>query len=67
MVPYCKESRTAGQYFNIVVLRYYAQLTYTVFMLIKRYKNEIHYRRIGIIEIPGNEFVSLDWIDRCNR
>ena len=23
--------------------------------------------RNGIIEIPGNEFVSLDWMDRCNR
>ena len=45
---------------------------HTVFMLIKRYKSKIHYRRIGIVEIPGNEFVSLDWwtdvIDRnCRR
>ena len=33
---------------------------------IKRYKNKHHYHRIGILEIPGNEFVSLDWMDRCN-
>ena len=31
------------------------------------FKNKTHYCRIGIIEIPGNEFVSLDWMDRCNR
>ena len=27
---------------------------------------KILYRRIGIVEIPGNEFVSLDWMDCCH-
>ena len=30
-------------------------------------KIKTHYRRIRIIEISGNEFVSLDWMDCCNR
>ena len=33
----------------------------------KGIKTNNFYRRIGIVEIPGNEFVSLDWMDRCNR
>ena len=39
----------------------------TVFMLIKWYNFKIHYLRIGIVEIPGNEFASLEWMDLCNR
>ena len=36
----------------------------TVFMLIKRYnKSKL---TIVELEIPGNEFVLLDWMDRCN-